>query len=137
MKPKDPRNAIDDDDKEFWIEEKLDGERMQLHMISDDSMPGGKRFAFWSRKAKDYTYLYGNGLRDEKSSLTRYLKDAFDEGVENIILDGESEFSSTFMSVILFPWGVISFYDWFLFSRTFRIFDQQKKIYEQIRKNLS
>ena len=73
----------------FWVEEKLDGERMQLHMENDDDTPGGKRFGFWSRKAKDYTYLYGNGFLDDRSSLTRHLKDAFDEGVDNIILDGE------------------------------------------------
>ena len=78
-----------EDDPVFWIEEKLDGERMQLHMTSDDSVPGGKKFGFWSRKAKEYTYLYGNGLMDENSALTRHIKDAFHEGVENIILDGE------------------------------------------------
>lgn len=77
------------DDDEFWIEEKLDGERMQLHMIEDDSTPGGKRFAFWSRKAKEYTYLYGSGFEDENSALTRHLKNAFSEGVRNLILDGE------------------------------------------------
>ncbi|CZR57359.1 related to DNA ligase 4 [Phialocephala subalpina] len=78
-----------DKDKEFWVEEKLDGERMQLHMESDPSIKGGRRFGFWSRKGKDYTYLYGNGLEDENSSLTRFLKDAFDPELENIILDGE------------------------------------------------
>ncbi|BDD56605.1 DNA ligase (ATP), variant 3 [Monascus purpureus] len=78
-----------EDDTVFWIEEKLDGERMQLHMISDDSVAGGRRFGFWSRKAKDYTYLYGNGIYDGNGSLTRYLKDAFADGVENLILDGE------------------------------------------------
>ena len=78
-----------EEDDEFWIEEKLDGERMQLHMSTDDSVVGGKRFGFWSRKAKDYTYLYGNGLMDDNSALTRHLKDAFDERVENLILDGE------------------------------------------------
>ena len=78
-----------EDDPVFWIEEKLDGERMQLHMMRDDTVPGGKRFGFWSRKAKDYTNLYGNGLMDSNSALTRHLKDAFDEGVENIVLDGE------------------------------------------------
>ena len=77
-----------EDDEEFWIEEKLDGERMQLHMIEDDDIPGGKRFGFWSRKAKDYTYLYGNSFFDQ-SALTRFLKDAFAPGVRNIILDGE------------------------------------------------
>ena len=76
------------DDEEFWIEEKMDGERMQLHMIEDDDVPGGKRFGFWSRKAKDYTYLYGNSFFDQ-SALTRFIEDAFAPGVRNIILDGE------------------------------------------------
>ena len=78
-----------EDDPVFWIEEKLDGERMQLHMVTDDDVPGGRRFGFWSRKAKDYTYLYGGGLTDGNSAMTRHLKDAFDEGVNNIVLDGE------------------------------------------------
>ena len=79
----------DEENRDFWIEEKLDGERMQLHMIEDDEIEGGKKFAFWSRKAKDYTYLYGNGFEDDNSALTRHIKDAFQEGVRNIILDGE------------------------------------------------
>ncbi|KAI9714113.1 MAG: DNA ligase (ATP) [Chrysothrix sp. TS-e1954] len=79
---------IDGDDA-FWIEEKLDGERMQLHMCEDESHPGGTRFCFWSRKAKDYTYLYGSGFEDNNSALTRHLKSAFADGVRNIILDGE------------------------------------------------
>ncbi|KAL8944732.1 MAG: hypothetical protein Q9216_000301 [Gyalolechia sp. 2 TL-2023] len=78
-----------EDDRVFWIEEKLDGERMQLHMVDDETSPGGKRFAFWSRKAKDYTYLYGNGFLDEKAALTRHLKNVFHENVQTIILDGE------------------------------------------------
>ena len=78
-----------EEDATFWIEEKLDGERMQLHMITDRDHRGGKRFNFWSRKAKDYTYLYGDGFQDEKGALTRYLREAFEDGVENIILDGE------------------------------------------------
>ncbi|KAL2011562.1 hypothetical protein VTN00DRAFT_4280 [Thermoascus crustaceus] len=78
-----------EEDPVFWIEEKLDGERMQLHMAPDDTIEGGRKFGFWSRKAKDYTYLYGSGLYDENGALTRHLKDAFADGVENIILDGE------------------------------------------------
>lgn len=77
------------EDTEYWIEEKLDGERMQMHMVEDSSIPGGKRFGFWSRKAKDYTYLYGKGFRDRESALTQHLKGAFAPGVRNIILDGE------------------------------------------------
>ncbi|KAL8706879.1 MAG: hypothetical protein Q9201_000148 [Fulgogasparrea decipioides] len=80
---------LTEDDRVFWIEEKLDGERMQLHMMVDANVPGGKRFAFWSRKAKDYTYLYGNGFEDENAALTRHLKSVFQENVRSIILDGE------------------------------------------------
>ncbi|KAI4126082.1 MAG: hypothetical protein LQ338_003944 [Usnochroma carphineum] len=80
---------LTEEDRVFWVEEKLDGERMQLHMVSDDTVPGGKRFAFWSRKAKDYTYLYGSGLDDDQSALTRHLKNVFQENVRSIILDGE------------------------------------------------
>ncbi|OOF97481.1 hypothetical protein ASPCADRAFT_206313 [Aspergillus carbonarius ITEM 5010] len=83
------RMRVTEEDPVFWIEEKLDGERMQLHMESDDSVPGGRRFRFWSRKAKDYTYLYGNGLEDPNGALTRHLKDAFADGVKSLILDGE------------------------------------------------
>ncbi|KAB8360557.1 hypothetical protein FH972_024297 [Carpinus fangiana] len=79
-----------DDDNEFWIEEKLDGERMQLHMVEDPSLPGGRRFRFWSRKAKDYTDLYGSHLEDQESALTQHLRPAFNlDEVRNIILDGE------------------------------------------------
>ena len=78
-----------EEDPSFWIEEKLDGERMQLHMQEDDEMPGGYRFGFWSRKAKDYTYLYGKGFEDNNAALTRHIRAAFNPGVRNIILDGE------------------------------------------------
>jgi DNA ligase-4 len=81
-------NATDDGDA-FWIEEKLDGERMQMHMMQDSSVPGGMKFGFWSRKAKDYTYLYGNGFEDDNSALTRHLKNCFDANVRSIVLDGE------------------------------------------------
>ncbi|KAI5201963.1 ATP-dependent DNA ligase [Aureobasidium subglaciale] len=78
-----------EEDPVFWIEEKLDGERMQLHMVQDEQIEGGFRFNYWSRKAKDYTDLYGKGFQEEQSALTRHLKDAFNEKVRNIILDGE------------------------------------------------
>ncbi|KAI9890560.1 MAG: DNA ligase (ATP) [Vezdaea aestivalis] len=81
------RPTVDDDT--FWIEEKLDGERMQLHMVEDDSVAGGYRFGFWSRRAKEYTHLYGSGYQDENSSLTRHLKGVFIDNVSSIVLDGE------------------------------------------------
>jgi len=77
------------EDPEFWIEEKLDGERMQMHMEADPNISGGRRFCFWSRKAKDYTSLYGDGLENDKAALTRHLKGTFADGVRNLILDGE------------------------------------------------
>ncbi|KAL1304390.1 hypothetical protein AAFC00_003390 [Neodothiora populina] len=83
------RMNLSDDDPVFWIEEKLDGERMQLHMKQDKSVPGGFSFKFWSRKGKDYTYLYGNSFEDENASLTRQIRSAFNPDVRNIILDGE------------------------------------------------
>lgn len=70
----------DEPDAKFWIEEKLDGERMQLHYHNG-------AFRFWSRKAKDYTYLYGEDFNS--GSLTQFLKKAFNPKVKSIILDGE------------------------------------------------
>jgi DNA ligase-4 len=80
---------LTEEDPEFWIEEKLDGERIQLHMCEDETIPGEMRFGFWSRKSKDYTYLYGNSFEDPNSALTQHLKEAFKGSVRNIILDGE------------------------------------------------
>ncbi|KAJ6518705.1 DNA ligase IV [Mycena sanguinolenta] len=65
---------------EFIIEEKLDGERMQLHKR-------GNEYFYCSRKGKDYTYLYGKHLA--AGSLTPYIDKAFDSRVDDIILDGE------------------------------------------------
>lgn len=61
------------DDDVFWIEEKLDGERMQLHFDNGT-------FKFWSRKAKDYTHLYGEDFHS--GSLAQFLKSAFNENVK-------------------------------------------------------
>ncbi|KAH8925427.1 ATP-dependent DNA ligase [Atractiella rhizophila] len=66
--------------KDFIIEEKMDGERIQMHMR-------GREFRYFSRKDKNYTYLYG---KDKTSgSLTKYMSKAIPENVEEIILDGE------------------------------------------------
>ncbi|WWD08963.1 hypothetical protein V865_007078 [Kwoniella europaea PYCC6329] len=67
---------------EFIMEEKLDGERMQLHMRGS-----GAQWFYCSRKAKDYTYLYGAHIGE--GSLTQHIAGAFQDGVRNIILDGE------------------------------------------------
>ncbi|OCF31187.1 DNA ligase 4 [Kwoniella heveanensis BCC8398] len=67
---------------EFIMEEKLDGERMQLHMRGS-----GAQWFYCSRKAKDYTYLYGAHIGE--GSLTQHIAGAFQDDVRNIILDGE------------------------------------------------
>ncbi|KAG6335727.1 hypothetical protein ID866_3351, partial [Astraeus odoratus] len=64
----------------FIIEEKLDGERIQLHRR-------GNEYFYCSRKGKDYTYLYGKHVGE--GSLTPYIDGAFDERIDDIILDGE------------------------------------------------
>ncbi|KAM5533834.1 hypothetical protein V8D89_012497 [Ganoderma adspersum] len=80
-----PTKKIEDSVKEmqgraFIIEEKLDGERIQLHKR-------GNEYFYCSRKGKDYTYLYGKHVGT--GSLTPYIDAAFDERVDEIILDGE------------------------------------------------
>ncbi|KAF8636375.1 hypothetical protein AX17_003558 [Amanita inopinata Kibby_2008] len=68
------------DGSEFFIEEKLDGERIQLHKR-------GNEYFYCSRKGKDYTYLYGKHVGI--GSLTPFIDHAFDPRVDSIILDGE------------------------------------------------
>ncbi|ODN88085.1 hypothetical protein L198_06844 [Cryptococcus wingfieldii CBS 7118] len=68
--------------KEFIMEEKLDGERIQLHMRGN-----GAQWFYCSRKAKDYTYLYG--AHPGQGSMTKYISDIFQDQVRNVILDGE------------------------------------------------
>ncbi|KAG9008171.1 DNA ligase (ATP) [Tulasnella sp. JGI-2019a] len=66
--------------QEFIMEEKLDGERMQLHKR-------GNQFFYCSRKGKDYTYLYGATVGE--GALTPWIQDGFDHRVTDVILDGE------------------------------------------------
>lgn len=80
-----PLRRIEDTVKEmqgsnFIIEEKLDGERVQLHKR-------GNEYFYCSRKGKDYTYLYGKHVGE--GSLTPWIHKAFDARVDEIILDGE------------------------------------------------
>ncbi|TNY23188.1 ATP dependent DNA ligase domain-containing protein [Rhodotorula diobovata] len=66
--------------QEFLIEEKLDGERIQMHKQ-------GGTFLYSSRKNKDYTYLYGNNK--DSGSLTPYIQDCLRDDIEDLVLDGE------------------------------------------------
>jgi len=65
----------------FIMELKLDGERMQLHKQDGT-------YRYYSRKGKDYTYLYGTSSRE--GSLTPFIHaDCFADNVTSCIIDGE------------------------------------------------
>ncbi|KAF9978589.1 DNA ligase (ATP), partial [Actinomortierella ambigua] len=66
--------------REFWIETKLDGERVQLHKEGD-------QYRYWSRKGNEYTHLYG--AHPEEGSLTPYLHPLINPLATSLILDGE------------------------------------------------
>lgn len=69
-------------EEEFIIEEKVDGERIQLH--AKLSTTGDVDFKYFSRRGKDYTYLYG---KDQHSgSLTPAIYDKFAEGIEECVV---------------------------------------------------
>ncbi|CAN3356880.1 DNA ligase 4 [Diutina catenulata] len=80
----------------FFIEEKMDGDRMVLHKFGDN-------FKFYSRRLKDYSFLYGE--RTEMGSLTKYLTDAFVTDKE-IILDGEMV-AWDFDRKVILPFGTL------------------------------
>lgn len=73
-------NTLVDRMKQFYIEEKVDGDRMVLQFHDG-------AFKFFSRRCRDYTNLYG--LNFQIGSLTEDLKDAFAPNVRTVILDGE------------------------------------------------
>lgn len=58
---------------EFWIEEKLDGERMQMHFNNGE-------YRWWSRKAKEYTHLYGD--RRDNGSVARFVGEGLEGRVK-------------------------------------------------------
>jgi len=64
----------------FYIENKLDGERIQLHMKNGE-------FQYWSRKATQYTKAYGSNKNE--GTLTPYIYDVFNPSIYECILDGE------------------------------------------------
>ncbi|CCD26795.1 DNA ligase (ATP) DNL4 NDAI_0I02260 [Naumovozyma dairenensis CBS 421] len=65
---------------DFFIEEKMDGERIQLHY-----QDYGNKLSFLSRRGTDYTYLYGESIKD--GTVSKYLH--LDNNVQNCVLDGE------------------------------------------------
>lgn len=65
---------------EFYIEEKIDGERLQLHMVNDE-------FRYFSRKGNDNTEKYGKNY--SSGSFTPLIKNFLHPNVRSIVLDGE------------------------------------------------
>lgn len=84
-------------DHEFFIEEKMDGERIQVHFENY-----GNQIHYWSRKATDYTYLYGESI--DKGCISPHLK--FVKSVKNCVLDGEMITYDPQRNAIL-PFGVL------------------------------
>ncbi|KXS18341.1 ATP-dependent DNA ligase [Gonapodya prolifera JEL478] len=66
--------------KEFWIETKLDGERMQIHIDNG-------QWRYYSRKGTNYTQDYGPD--PTRGSLTPFIHNSINAHVKRCILDGE------------------------------------------------
>lgn len=64
----------------FWIENKLDGERVQIHKDGDN-------YRYWSRNSTEFTHLYG--ATPKEGSLTPFLHPLITSKAESLILDGE------------------------------------------------
>ncbi|KAG0364633.1 DNA ligase (ATP) [Gamsiella multidivaricata] len=78
----------------FWIEIKLDGERVQVHK-------DGENYRYWSRNSTEYTHLYG--ATPNEGSLTPFIHPLINPKVEKLILDGEMvEFDPATKEIINF-----------------------------------
>ncbi|XP_019385218.1 PREDICTED: DNA ligase 4 isoform X2 [Crocodylus porosus] len=64
----------------FFIETKLDGERMQMHKDGDV-------YKYFSRNGYDYTQQFGPSPLE--GSLTPFIHNVFKSNIQNCILDGE------------------------------------------------
>ncbi|KAK3736164.1 hypothetical protein QZH41_015551 [Actinostola sp. cb2023] len=68
------------DHQTFYIEEKVDGERMQLHKDNNS-------YKYYSRSANEYTHVFGENPK--QGHLTPHIADYFDSTTKSCILDGE------------------------------------------------
>ncbi|CDF89409.1 ZYBA0S04-03598g1_1 [Zygosaccharomyces bailii CLIB 213] len=82
---------------DFYIEEKMDGERIQLHVMNY-----GKQLKWFSRRGTDYTYLYGADVNS--GTVAQYIH--LDPKVKNCVLDGEMVSFDTNRNVVL-PFGLV------------------------------
>lgn len=93
------REAYDADgiENHFLIEEKMDGDRMLMHMKDG-------KFMWHTRRRRDYTLVYGENVH--VGSLTKHLALAFAPTVTSVILDGEMVAWSRDRATIL-PFGML------------------------------
>lgn len=73
-------NQVFKTDKLFYVENKFDGERFQLHMKDDV-------FKYFSKNGYEYSHVYGASY-NSSGLITPRLKDIFSR-VKSVILDGE------------------------------------------------
>lgn len=83
--------------EKFYIEEKMDGDRMLLHYKNG-------QFKFYLRRLKDYTLLYGENY--EIGSLTKNLVGFVKPNVDSIVLDGEMV-AWDYKREIILPFGTL------------------------------
>lgn len=81
----------------FLIEEKVDGDRMLMHMNEG-------KFLWHTRRRRDYTMVYGENYHI--GSLTKHLVDALNPAVKSIVLDGEMVAWSKDQNALL-PFGTL------------------------------
>lgn len=81
----------------FLIEEKIDGDRMLMHMVDGN-------FKWHTRRRRDYTFVYGENYHI--GSLTKHLLSTFHPNVKSIVLDGEMVAWSKDRDLIL-PFGTL------------------------------
>lgn len=98
---KDPKLLQDYDQQKiedvFLIEEKVDGDRMLMHMNEG-------KFLWHTRRRRDYTTVYGENFHI--GSLTKHLGSAFNPAVKSIVLDGEMVAWSKDSNALL-PFGTL------------------------------
>lgn len=82
---------------DFFIEEKMDGERIQMHYTNF-----GSDIKFYSRRATDYTYLYGNNLKT--GTLANFIN--LNKNVKDCVLDCEVVTFDSNNKIVL-PFGMV------------------------------
>lgn len=99
---KDPKLLQDYDEQKiedvFLIEEKVDGDRMLMHMNEEG------KFLWHTRRRRDYSTVYGENFHI--GSLTKHLGAAFNPAVKSIVLDGEMVAWSKDLNALL-PFGTL------------------------------